>query len=102
MIAHLNIESSPTPSMLKIAVNAFKDGVKDFSNQLLIELIFIIKTQNNSINDYLAQLEAEPYLLETLDYDEIDIFMNKSAYKIKKLLTIIEPFKTKPLWTASP
>ncbi|MBU1658338.1 hypothetical protein KKG72_04710 [bacterium] len=95
MINGINTDISLSPSLLNIAINLFKDGIKDFSNQLLLEIILIIRQQNNELQNFLTELEVEPANLESLNYDEIDYYMDKNAIKIKRLLNTLEAFKDK-------
>jgi len=76
------------PSILDTTVEAFKSGAKDIANNLLMNLIFSLKEQNNELKNMIFDLEQNPQLSFTLDTEEFQDIMISLEDMLEKLLSV--------------
>jgi len=91
MTAPLHFESL-VPSIFETTVNAFKSGAKDIANNLLMNLIFTLKQQNNDLKNILFDLEKEPSKAIDLDTDDFQDSLIDLEDMLERLVFISEKY----------
>ena len=81
------------PSLLDTTVQAFKSGAKEIGNNILMNLIFSLKEQNNKLKEQLFKLETEPTISTSLDTEEFHDAMISVEDMLEKLLHVSKQHK---------
>jgi len=94
MTAPLHFETL-IPSLLDTTVSAFQNGSIDVANNILMNLIFSLKEQNNELKSLLFKLDTEPTISTSLDNEDFHNSMIIVEDMAEKLLYVSKQHKEK-------
>ena len=87
MTTNLHFEEA-FPSIFESVVIAFKNKSKDIAHTLLMNLIHVLKTQNDSLKNIQFEIEQDRVSVEDMNLDEFYDNMYLLQDNLKKLLEL--------------